>query len=127
MNRTYNKIIYLFFITLFLFKGVESCAQLKKSDIDKAIEISKLEHPYLYFNENEKEVLLDRIKTDHESNNVLVATLILPISNKNKINEILEPKSISSKCYQDLKISFIYKNKTYKYEYKLTENGYSIK
>ena len=52
---------------------------------------------------------------------------ILPISNKNEINEILESKSISSKYSQDLKISFIYKNKTYKYEYKLTENGYSIK
>ena len=67
------------------------------------------------------------IEFKSKSNNVLVATLILPISNKNEINEILESKSISSKYSQDLKINFIYKNKTYKYEYKLTENGYSIK
>ena len=70
MNQTYNQIIYLFFITLFLFKGGERCAQLKKSDIDKVIEISTLEHPYLYFNDAEKKQLIDRIKTDQESKDV---------------------------------------------------------
>jgi hypothetical protein len=58
---------------------------------------------------------------------VSVATLILPIANKNEIDEILESKSISSNHFRDLKISFIYKNKTYQYEYELTENGYSLK
>ena len=67
MNQIYNQIIYLFFITLFFFKGGESCAQLKKSDIDKVIEISTLEHPYLYFNDAEKKQLIDRIKPDQES------------------------------------------------------------
>ena len=70
MNLKYNQIIYLFFITLSLFKGEESCAQLKKSDIDKVIEISTLEHPYLYFNDAEKKQLIDRIKTDQESKDV---------------------------------------------------------
>ena len=53
MNQTYNQIIYLFLL-LFFFKGEESCAQLKKSDIDKVIKISTLERPPLYFNDAEK-------------------------------------------------------------------------
>jgi hypothetical protein len=59
MNHTYKPIIYLFFMTLLIFKGVESHAQLTKSDIDKAIEISALEHPYLYFN-NSREKATNR-------------------------------------------------------------------
>lgn len=39
-------------------------AQVAKSDIDKVIEISSLEHPYLYFTADEKPELLDRIKND---------------------------------------------------------------
>ena len=70
MNHTYKPVIYLFFMTLLIFKGVESPAQLTKSDIDKAIEISALEHPYLYFNNAEKKQLIDRIKTDQESKDV---------------------------------------------------------
>ena len=61
---------YLVFLVLYLVNGKECSAQLKKSDIDNAIEISKLEHPYLYFNNTEKKELLDRINTDHESNDV---------------------------------------------------------
>ena len=45
----------------------------------------------------------------------------------NEIDEILESKSISSNHLQDLKISFTHKNKTYQYEYELTENGYLLK
>lgn len=66
-----NKIFaYLLFLALYLFNGRECSAQLKTSDIDKAIDISKLEHPYLYFNNIEKKLLLSRIKTDQESNDV---------------------------------------------------------
>ena len=61
---------YLVFLVLYLVNGKECSAQLKKSDIDNAIEISKLEHPYLYFNNTEKKELLDRINTDQESNDV---------------------------------------------------------
>ena len=45
----------------------------------------------------------------------------------NDIDEILESKSISSNHSQDIKISFIHNNKTYQYEFELTENGYSLK
>ena len=61
---------YLVFLALYLVNSKECSAQLKKSDIDNAIEISKLEHPYLYFNNTEKKELLDRINTDQESNDV---------------------------------------------------------
>ena len=70
MNHTCKPVIYFFFMTLFIFKGVESSAQLTKSDIDKAIKISDLEHPYLYFNNAEKKQLIHRIKTDHESQDI---------------------------------------------------------
>lgn len=45
-------------------------AQLTKADIDKAIDISSLKHPYLYFTEQEKPALLERIRTDQESNDI---------------------------------------------------------
>jgi len=42
-------------------------AQLSKADIDKAIDIESLQHPYLYFTEEEKKGLLQRIESDPES------------------------------------------------------------
>lgn len=45
-------------------------AQLTKTDIDKAIDISVLKHPYLYFSEADKPEMLNRIKTDKESNDI---------------------------------------------------------
>ena len=50
--------------------GGKSIAQLSKTDIDKAIDISALEHPYLYFNNLEKRQLINRIENDQESNDV---------------------------------------------------------
>ena len=50
--------------------GGKSIAQLSKTDIDKAIDISALEHPYLYFNNLEKQQLINRIENDQESNDV---------------------------------------------------------
>ena len=67
------------------------------------------------------------IEFKSDSDNVSVATLILPINNKNEIDEILESKSISSNHSQDIKISFIHKNKAYQFDYELTKNGYSLK
>ena len=55
---------------LLLLIGSVLNAQLLKSDIDKAIEISALEHPYLYFNNAEKKILLERIHSDPESRDV---------------------------------------------------------
>ena len=45
-------------------------AQITKTDIDNAINISSLHHPYLYFTEDEKPALLERIQNDHECNDI---------------------------------------------------------
>lgn len=45
-------------------------AQVTKSDIDNAIDIPSLHHPYLYFTEQEKPALLERIQNDQESNDI---------------------------------------------------------
>ena len=59
----------LFF--LFLIGSIgHSYSQVTKSDIDKAIDVSSLKHPYLYFTEAEKPALLQRIKNDQESNDI---------------------------------------------------------
>jgi len=45
-------------------------AQVNKDDIDKAIDIKSLQHPYLYFTDEEKPALLDRIENDPECNDI---------------------------------------------------------
>lgn len=47
-----------------------SFAQITKSDIDKSIDIPSLKHPYLYFTEDEKPILLSRIQNDQECNDI---------------------------------------------------------
>jgi hypothetical protein len=44
---------------------------ISKTDIDQAIDKSKLKHPYLYFSDEDKPVILDRIKNDSESRNIM--------------------------------------------------------
>jgi hypothetical protein len=44
--------------------------QVNKEDIDKAIDIGSLKHPYLYFTEEEKPTLLNRIENDRECNDI---------------------------------------------------------
>jgi len=46
--------------------------QLDQSDINKAIDIPSLEHPYLYFNNTEKKALIQRIENDQESRDVFL-------------------------------------------------------
>ena len=58
------------FILVLLCISFNSHSQVSKADIDKAIDISSLEHPYLYFTEEEKPELLDRIKKDPESDEI---------------------------------------------------------
>ncbi len=58
----------LFLVFFFLTNLVS--AQITKSDIDNAINISQLKHPYLYFSEEDKPALLERIKTQTDCNNV---------------------------------------------------------
>jgi hypothetical protein len=65
-----QKLKYLnFFLMLMILWNLVS-AQLTKSDIDKAINISSLKHPYLYFSEQEKPQLIERIQNNPESNDI---------------------------------------------------------
>jgi hypothetical protein len=66
--KLHFKILTLFFILVFI--SFNSSAQLTKSDIDKAIDVSALQHPYLYFTEQEKPDLLARIRNDQECNDI---------------------------------------------------------
>ncbi|MCF6332383.1 MAG: heparinase II/III-family protein [Draconibacterium sp.] len=61
---------HLAFTLIFLSVAVLTSAQLTKSDIDKAIDIPFLKHPYLYFSEKEKPELQQRIKNDQECNDI---------------------------------------------------------
>ena len=55
---------------VFICISVASFAQVSKSDMDKAISISSLKHPYLYFTDQEKPDILKRIQEDPESNEI---------------------------------------------------------
>ena len=58
-------------LIVFALANVLPCtAQVSKQDIDKAINITDLQHPYLYFTEQEKPAILKRIKEDPESNKI---------------------------------------------------------
>ena len=65
-----NKKAFFYCIFLLAFIPFNTNAQISKADIDKAIDISSLKHPYLYFTEEEKPALIKRINTDPESNNI---------------------------------------------------------
>ncbi|HEC41476.1 MAG TPA: DUF4962 domain-containing protein [Bacteroides sp.] len=45
-------------------------AQVDKDDIDKALDINALQHPYLYFTEGEKQEMIQRIESDPESRHI---------------------------------------------------------
>ncbi|NQU54893.1 MAG: heparinase II/III family protein [Bacteroidetes bacterium] len=68
MNQIIN---YLLFSLTLLSITLISSSQVTKTDIDKAIDIPALKHPYLYFTEEEKPVLIERIKIDQECNDIL--------------------------------------------------------
>ncbi len=54
--------LYHLLLLITLLTTIPTIAQITKSDIDKAIDISQLKHPYLYFSEEDKPALLERIK-----------------------------------------------------------------
>ena len=70
MNQISRSNSILFFIIISFLNYSEIKAQLTKKDVDKAIDISVLEHPYLYFNESEKKDLINRINNDQESQDI---------------------------------------------------------
>ncbi len=55
-------------LLIFIWSSVQAFSQVSKQDIDKAIDIPNLKHPYLYFTEGEKPAIFNRIETDPESN-----------------------------------------------------------
>jgi len=61
---------YFFTLATVAFSLVLS-AQVTKDDIDRAIDIESLKHPYLYFTEEEKPALLNRIENDRECNDII--------------------------------------------------------
>jgi hypothetical protein len=50
---------------------VTAFAQISKGDIDKAIDVKSLQHPYLLFTEAEKQTILQRIEADRESGDIM--------------------------------------------------------
>jgi Heparinase II/III-like protein/Domain of unknown function (DUF4962) len=48
-------------------------APITKNDLVKTIDIKKLEHPYLFFNNQDKEAIIERIKNDPESKHIFEA------------------------------------------------------
>ena len=63
------KIFLLIFTMLSLCVSAVS-AQVTKEDIEKALP-KKLEHPYLFFSVKDKPAILERIKTDTESHDIM--------------------------------------------------------
>ncbi len=58
------------FVLICILPFLSGKAQVNQGDIDKAIDIESLQHPYLYFTGEEKGELLDRIKNDPESQDI---------------------------------------------------------
>jgi hypothetical protein len=50
---------------------LSSFTDVTKNDIDKVIDKSKLKHPYLYFSDGDKPAIINRIKNDPESHNIM--------------------------------------------------------
>jgi len=61
-------------LILFVFAGISLSAfsQVTKTDMDKAIDIQSLKHPYLYFTDQEKPEILNRIQNDQETNEIFM-------------------------------------------------------
>ena len=65
-----NRILCFSIVLVFIGASNNTFSQVSKSDIDKVIDIPSLKHPYLYFTEEEKPELLDRIENDPESQDI---------------------------------------------------------
>ena len=61
--------IFLFFIFVQPFLN----AQVSLNDMKNSIDIKNLQHPYLFFNNNEKQEIINRIKSNHECSNIFEA------------------------------------------------------
>ena len=61
-------------LILIAFAGISFSAfpQVTKTDIDKAIDVQSLKHPYLYFTDQEKPEILNRIQNNQETNEIFM-------------------------------------------------------
>jgi hypothetical protein len=66
MFRNLSGIIFM----AFLLTSVSLNAQVTKEEISKVIKIDKLQHPYLFFTNESKHQIMDRIKSDRESQRI---------------------------------------------------------
>ena len=66
-----KKSILLILAVFILPTLVAGAADITKADIDKLINKSGLKHPYLYFNDFDKPAILERIKNDPESRDIM--------------------------------------------------------
>ena len=62
--------VTIVFVLLCLFVPA-AMGQVMKEDIDRAIDKGKLAHPYLYFSNADKPAILERIKNDPESRDIM--------------------------------------------------------
>ena len=69
------KSVFILTLIFIVFTPVIIRSQLSKDDLGKAISIEKLQHPYLYFTNEEKPLLLERIKTEEQYKNIWNALL----------------------------------------------------
>jgi hypothetical protein len=62
---------FILLIAVFFMVSGAVLGQVTKTDIDKTMDKSKLKHPYLYFTDEEKSAMLERIKDDPECENTM--------------------------------------------------------
>jgi hypothetical protein len=67
------KILSVLAFTLVFFGTL--CAQITKEELSRTIDIGKLQHPYLYFNQADKPAILKRIQTDPECRDIMAGIL----------------------------------------------------
>ncbi len=71
-SNTWGKIFCSIFV-FFIFIQPLLIGQVSMHDMRNSIDIKNLQHPYLFFNNNEKQDIINRIKSNHESSNIFAA------------------------------------------------------
>ena len=71
----YKQIIILLLLIVTLIKPGVLSAQISSEDVTNALEIDKLEHPYLFFTNEDKPAMLEGIKSDSVSQKIMEGLL----------------------------------------------------
>lgn len=120
MKKNSYQLIIVVMILLF---SVKSYSQVSFEELKSNIDINKLQHPYLFFNNQEKEQMRNRIEKDSSSRNIMKELVVvgnrflrMPFEKKT----LLEPKHprfeseneassyLSQICKGALTLSFLY-------------------